>query len=627
MKKTMIMVIIIMVLAICLPVFAQEFPDVPTDHWAYNSVQSLAEAGIIQGYPDGTFGGKRAMTRYEFAEALAKAIPVIASKVSGGTGTIGATGATGATGAKGDKGDKGDPGITPEQLAQIMKMSNEFRDELAALGVDVDQLKRDVADLQSRVSALELEQKRVVFSGDASIIARGNVLNSVDNVDGDIPTPTALDDFGVDRDGRALPGLSDNSNNPLASAAVYTDYAFTLKGRVGQNASVNAVISAGNYMSDFLGLTNDNFTLWNLNFNVTSKMGPLGKTNLTVGRFPFQLTPFTLKFVDPDTYATSVRTDNGDYIFDGAKAGFNIGKLGFSVFAAKTAPENEFGTLISPNLMTAGAAEATVGQLAGVRAVVGAPYKGKLGLTYYQTGQQFIDGRAQIYGADYMGSISKFDIGAEYAKSTPDDALEAAVFGNGADLGDNNSAFKAKLGYNFGKLGISGGYIRVEPNFFAPGDWSRAGMAVNFVNVEGLTADVKLALTKKFKITGSAMFLNPDKDTADTRARMAIFQNGGPSVDGNDLDKINTWKACLNYGISSASSIDLGYEEVRWTPIVSASDDVERYYTIGVGHTFNTNSSLKLMYQIIDYKSGFLDPYNLDGFRGGVATAQFQFKY
>ncbi|MHB1456581.1 MAG: S-layer homology domain-containing protein, partial [Armatimonadota bacterium] len=63
MKKTMIMVIMIMVLAISLPVFAQEFPDVPTDHWAYPAVQQLAEAGIIQGYPDGTFGGKRAMTR------------------------------------------------------------------------------------------------------------------------------------------------------------------------------------------------------------------------------------------------------------------------------------------------------------------------------------------------------------------------------------------------------------------------------------------------------------------------------------------------------------------------------------------------------------------------------------
>ena len=50
------------------------FPDVPENHWAYEAVSKLAGNGIIKGYPDGTFQGDRAMTRYEFASMLYRAM-------------------------------------------------------------------------------------------------------------------------------------------------------------------------------------------------------------------------------------------------------------------------------------------------------------------------------------------------------------------------------------------------------------------------------------------------------------------------------------------------------------------------------------------------------------------------
>jgi hypothetical protein len=40
-----------------------EYPDVPLDHWAYNAINKLSAAGIIEGYPNGTYSGGRAMTR------------------------------------------------------------------------------------------------------------------------------------------------------------------------------------------------------------------------------------------------------------------------------------------------------------------------------------------------------------------------------------------------------------------------------------------------------------------------------------------------------------------------------------------------------------------------------------
>jgi len=56
------------------------FADVPADHWAYQSVDTLQKAGIVIGYPDGTYGGKRAMTRYEFAVAIARLMPLLTPK-------------------------------------------------------------------------------------------------------------------------------------------------------------------------------------------------------------------------------------------------------------------------------------------------------------------------------------------------------------------------------------------------------------------------------------------------------------------------------------------------------------------------------------------------------------------
>ena len=46
------------------------FPDVPKDHWAYSYVKSLADRGLLEGYPDGEFKGDRTMTRYEFAAII-----------------------------------------------------------------------------------------------------------------------------------------------------------------------------------------------------------------------------------------------------------------------------------------------------------------------------------------------------------------------------------------------------------------------------------------------------------------------------------------------------------------------------------------------------------------------------
>ena len=82
---------------------ANPFSDVPAGHWAYDSVNKLAAEGVIDGYPDGTYGGDKLMTRYEMAQIVAKAM------------------------AKG---------------ANVDKLAAEFADELDSLGVRVANLEK-----------------------------------------------------------------------------------------------------------------------------------------------------------------------------------------------------------------------------------------------------------------------------------------------------------------------------------------------------------------------------------------------------------------------------------------------------------------------------------------------------
>ena len=73
MKKSLVLAMA-MALGVSATAFAANpFSDVPAGHWAYASVAKLAAAGIVDGYPDGTFKGDQLMTRYEMAQIVAKA--------------------------------------------------------------------------------------------------------------------------------------------------------------------------------------------------------------------------------------------------------------------------------------------------------------------------------------------------------------------------------------------------------------------------------------------------------------------------------------------------------------------------------------------------------------------------
>ena len=74
MKKSLLLAMTIAMGITASAYAANPFSDVPAGHWAYDAVNKLVSEGVVEGYPDGTYGGDRLMTRYEMAQIVAKAM-------------------------------------------------------------------------------------------------------------------------------------------------------------------------------------------------------------------------------------------------------------------------------------------------------------------------------------------------------------------------------------------------------------------------------------------------------------------------------------------------------------------------------------------------------------------------
>jgi hypothetical protein len=115
--------------------FAAPFPDVPESHWASSAVQTLKAKGVLEGYPDGLYRGKRAASRYEMAMALSRVV------------------------AKLEQMESSLPDfsqfVTKDDLAAVKRMVDENRQYIEELNVRVDALEKKVGELDKRLSKLE----------------------------------------------------------------------------------------------------------------------------------------------------------------------------------------------------------------------------------------------------------------------------------------------------------------------------------------------------------------------------------------------------------------------------------------------------------------------------------------
>jgi S-layer homology domain len=103
---------------------ATPFADVPSNHWAYQAIASLAADGLIEGYSDGQFKGDRPLSRYEMAVLVARVIAKVQANGAGYASKV--------------------------DLDKLQKLIDALKDELDSLGVRVTNVEDALDALDKR---------------------------------------------------------------------------------------------------------------------------------------------------------------------------------------------------------------------------------------------------------------------------------------------------------------------------------------------------------------------------------------------------------------------------------------------------------------------------------------------
>ena len=636
--------------AMVTPAFAQQegYRDVPENHWAYEALVRLKREGLLVGYPDGEFKGKRLTTRYELASAIyavymnlknvtdSLQTQIDALKNASGTGT----------------GDNGMGAIRDQiaalqndvntlkgygdEIATLRRLTDSFQKELQSLGVDVEAMKKDISDLQSRVTSLENNKSAVQFGGDANLFVSlgfGSSGGVGANQDGKV--------FGFNRAGQNAAGLEDLS--------VIHDLGLTFKGTnttgpqfkgtlvIGNGYNSNTGTGFGN-QSDYAAFTNTQYDegdtslfLQNLEVAFPTSVAGIG-FNARVGRIGYSVSPMILQRIDTTSFYDNARWDNGLYAVDGAEIGLNFagGKLTAILARAsdqKTTNTNAFSALNFQNI-TVGAEQGSFLAYQGlgnslpnglsVQRIMGANfatnifYKGKLNLSYLLLDGNNNDGfvgstggdvnRAEVFGGDVTFGFKKLDVSAAFGQTN----LKAD---NSRSLTDSNRYYSGSLAYTADRFGLFGGYRFIETNYLAPGDWGRYGLIRNPTNVKGFNVGGSLEITDSLLLKG-------------TYEQLQTIVNG----DG----KIRKYAVDLEYNLPSGVRLLGGYENTRFTDYNAGPEPEYQFVTAGVGYNFTSNSTFKLTYQYADINNDFVIGNNRGTggtFKGSFFASQLSVKF
>ncbi len=615
---------------------ASEFKDVDPSHWAYHAVESLREKGLLLGYPDGYFRGKRTLTRYEFAVAIDRMLKYVEGKIEAVQTTPGPPGSQGPQGVQGPAGPQGPPGVTPQELQQLQALANAFKDELSRMGDNITEINQRLDSM-----AKELENLRAK-------------VNKMPVIGGEMFTGIRTDHGNnfIDQDGRVV-GSIGFLTNPLP---VY-DFHLTVDGNVGGGAHVLADMVTSNYRSyiggslsatapfnsgnGISGTPSSSTGLYQLALS-TPLDGVGGRSSLTIGRFEESMGEYVFARPTVDSYFHLPWYDNGKWVVDGLKVSTHIGSLGIELLGAKTnTVSDSLGTINRP---WAGADNNSPYAQTGLQSPSGKPY----GLDYTQLDSipltdvaglqlslplhkhgllqfQAMDARGDyLYGTSNPGYFNNvLTLGADlHYKLGNRLSLSGYWAKTNEQIGKThtvnagmNNAFEAQVGYGTGALSLSAGYKYIDPLFYSSGYWGRIGNWYNPTNIQGPVFKAKYDFAPNFGLHVGGNFYSPARNR--------------PGFGSND--NINQVKAGVDWKLGQNLVTNIDWEGVYWSlndgyPYnTNNGHPVEQYLTFGTGFHVSTNTMLRLMYQVIDFSNrGNFSPtgsgYNGEVLAGSVAV-------
>lgn len=210
MKRISMLLVAVMVLSTVVAT-ANPFSDVPFSHWSYDAVNKLTSKGILQGYPDGTFKGEKNVTRYHLAMVVAKMLSNVEQMLESGTGSS---------------------LVTKADLQTLEKLTVEFADELALLGVKVTALEDDMQIVKEDVAGVKKDVDSI-----KGYMARGGMEKVA--ISGDM---IVRHDDDV---------KTKNSKKPVVAGNVHTSAMFRLRFDANIDENVTAAVRYVMYADQF----------------------------------------------------------------------------------------------------------------------------------------------------------------------------------------------------------------------------------------------------------------------------------------------------------------------------------------------------------------------------------------
>lgn len=530
--------------------------------------------------------------------------------------------------------------MTPEEVATLRRLTQEFKDELAGLGNSINAINRKLDALAARLGALETYVKGLpkiyggAFLGIRSDRAHGGF---------------------VDYDGRVM-GLG--AAGLVSTPAVVHEYVLGVTANIPGGATIDAALLSGNY-KNFLGgntaqirplNTNELSDTYVHHLEINTPFTGLGRgSKLTLGRFGEKLGHLTLWKPDVDRYFMNPFEDNGQYYIDGARLSTNFGSVNFEVAAGQT--KSVTGANGEPwNSPLAGAANTGIGSalFAGNGKPIGQPAQGQMtidelitlsaGFNFNALGKgghlrlTALDGAATKASSVGNGFSNVLVLGADADLKLADRLALTADWGKSiTGMGRfktvnpyENTAFNASLGWSSGGLSINGGYKYIDPLFYAPGYWGRIGNWINPTNIQGPTVRAAFDFTPGFGVNVGGDFFSAARNRA---------LSGGIGRD----DEINRILVGLRWDVAKNFRTTVDWEGVYWKlqgahsgiPAMGGGTvhPTEQYITLGTGYNLTSNTLLKLGYTIGDFNGhGALDggpglnKYNFNTFTTQVAV-------
>jgi hypothetical protein len=640
------------------PAMAQDnFPDVPDNHWAFEALAKMKREGILVGYPDGLFRGGRPASRYELAVAINAAYTNLKNITDGLNTQIAELKRM----SEGNGGPRQDLQPLREALtalqnevntlkgmgddvANLRKMADTFQRELQQLGVDVEAMKRDLGDLADRVTALENKKPAVDISGDVNLfVAAGNSRDRR---------------YGLDKDGR-INGTNNGQNPNLGSVTGLTEDvtilhegAFTLAGTNTEGPQWRGTLVVGNMLADasattglpttrrafgnqsqlqtgfgYAEATSDVY-LQDFSVKFTTALAGLG-FNAEVGRVGYKVNPYILQRIDNTSYFENERWDNGEYTFDGAILGFNLGGAKVDVFGGRNSKRfSTNGVEINPLVSgtvggTNGAGVLTIDRSLGINANIPLTSAGNLNLAYLwldqDNGTSVLGSLTPVNRLNILGGQADFNIGRI--------KLEGGFFqtnlmqDDSSVIDNDNTAFFAGGAITLDKFNLFARYREVEANYVAPGDWGRLGVMRNPVNIRGAQVGGSYDVTSGIAIKAMGEFY---EGLDNAYAATSSFGEG---------TTINKFSVDVAYKVNPNFSVFVGYEDTEFKDLFAPAKAITgnpryRWTTFGVGYGLSDAAKLTIQYQISDIENEYqvLSTANTR-FTGGLLTTQLSVKF